>query len=109
MGKVFLQIVEKTESISPLILAKNIGFLVKTVPFADKKAESHLNKAIQIAEEIDDKSHLGPVYLDLGLLHKTKKRTEQAKKCISKAIEIFEQCEAEGYLQQAKDALQSLG
>jgi tetratricopeptide (TPR) repeat protein len=108
MGKVFLQIVEKTESISPLILAKNIGFLVKNVPFADKKADSHLNEAIQIAKEIDDKSHLGPAYLDLGLLHKAKKRTDQAKECITKAIELFEQCEAEVFLQQAKETFAAL-
>jgi tetratricopeptide (TPR) repeat protein len=109
MGKMFLQIVQRAERISPLILAKNIGFILKNVPFAYKKAESHLNKAIQVAENIGAKGYLGCAYLDLGLLHKTKKRIDQAKECISKAVDLFEQCEAEVYLQQAKEALASLG
>jgi hypothetical protein len=44
----------------------------------------------------------------LGLLHKAKGRLEQAKECISEAIQIFEQTEAEGFLKQAKEALASL-
>jgi hypothetical protein len=47
-------------------------------------------------------------YLDLGLLHRTKGRTGQARKCISEAIQIFEQTEAEGFLKQAKEALASV-
>jgi len=109
IGKIYSQIVEGEGSISPLSIAKNIGFLVKNVPFADKKAESHFNKAIEVAKEIGAKSLLGPLYLDLGLLHKAKKRTDKARKCLSEAIQIFEQCEAEVYLKQAKEALTSLG
>jgi len=42
------------------------------------------------------------------LLHSLKGKTEQAKKCLSEAIQIFEQNEAEGFLKQAKEALASL-
>jgi len=108
IGKIYSQIVEGAGPISPLSIAKNIGFLVKNVPFADKKAESHFNKAIEVAKEIGAKSLLGPLYLDLGLLHKAKKRTDKARECLSEAIQIFEQCEAEVYLKQAKEVLGSL-
>jgi len=108
LGKIYSQIVEGSSSISPLNIAKNIGFLVKNLPFADKKANSHFNKAIEIAKEIAAKSISGPAYLDLGLLHKAKKREDLAKECISKAIEFFEQCEADAYLKQAHEALESL-
>ena len=37
-----------------------------------------------------------------------KGKTEQAKKCLSEAIQIFEQTEAEGFLKQAKEALAAL-
>jgi hypothetical protein len=47
-------------------------------------------------------------YLDLGLLHRMKGKTEQAKKCLSEAVQIFEQSEAEGFLKQAKEAFNSL-
>ena len=107
LGKVYSQIAAgPTPAFS--IMARNIGFLVRNVPFAAKKAEEHFNKTIEVAKEIGAKGILGQVYLDLGLLYKAKKRTEQAMKCISEAINVFEQCEAEIYLKQAKEALASL-
>ena len=86
---------------------KNIGFLVKNVPFAGKKAEDHFSKAIEVAKEIGAKGFQGLACFNLGLLHKAKKRTEQARKCITEAVQLYEQCEAETYLKQAKEALAS--
>ena len=109
LGKVYLHIVQKETPISLSIVAKNIGFLVKNVPFASKKAEKHFKKAIEVAEAIGAKGWLGVAYLDLGLLHKAKRKKDKARECISTAIQYFEQCEAEIYLRQAKDALASMG
>ncbi len=36
----------------------HIGFLVRNVPFAGKKAEDHFNKVIEISREIGAKSVL---------------------------------------------------
>jgi len=107
LGKIYLQILEGP-SPSLSIVIKNIGFLIKNVPFAGRKAEYHLKKAIEAAKEIGAKGVLGQAYLDLGLLHKIKRRNEKARECISEAIKIFEQCEAEVYFKQAKEALASL-
>jgi tetratricopeptide (TPR) repeat protein len=63
---------------------------------------------IGVAKEIGAKGVLGQAYLNLGLLHRAKGRTEQAQKCILDAIELFEQCEVEAFLKQAKEALGSL-
>ena len=41
------------------IMAKNIGFLVRNVPFATKNAEEHFRKAIEIFKEIGAKGFLG--------------------------------------------------
>jgi class 3 adenylate cyclase len=108
MGKVYLEMVQGSGPISPLIVLKNIGFLLRNVPFAAKKSEAHLNKAIEIAGEIGAKTILAQANFDLGLLHKAKKRNDKAKQCISEAIKIFEQCEAEILLKQAKEAFASL-
>jgi class 3 adenylate cyclase/tetratricopeptide (TPR) repeat protein len=109
LGKVFLNIVERAAPTSISTMARNIGFLIKSVPFASKKAEEHFNRAIEVAKEIGAKRTMGEAYLDLGLLYRTKGKTEQAKKCISEAIQIFEQTEADRLLRQAKEALVSLG
>jgi tetratricopeptide (TPR) repeat protein len=108
LGKVYSQIVEGAKPISLSTMVKNIGFLIKNVPFASKKAEEHFNRAIEVAKEIGAKGTMGRAYLDLGLLYRIKGKTEQAKKCISEAIQIFEQTEAGGFLKQAKEALASL-
>jgi tetratricopeptide (TPR) repeat protein len=90
------------------IMAKNIGFLVKNVPFANKKAEKHFNQAIELFKEIGMKGFLGQAYLSLGRLYKASKRTDQARQCILEAINLFQECEAEVYLKQANEALDSL-
>ena len=89
-------------------MAKNIGFFVKNIPFAGKKAEEHFNKAIEVIKEVGAKGFLGSVYLDMGLFYKDRKRTDQAREYISKAIQVFEECEAEVYLAQANEVFESL-
>jgi hypothetical protein len=108
LGKIYLQIVEGNNRPSFSILARNIGFMVKNVPSAGKKAEDHFKRAIEIAKNTGTLRWMAMAYLDLGFLHKTKKRTQQARVCIAKAVDLFEQCEAEVYLQQAKEALATL-
>jgi len=90
-------------------MARNIGFLAKNVPFAGKKAEEHFHKSIEVAREAGAKGILATAYLDLGLLHKAKKRTDQARECLTEAIKIFEENQGQVYLKQAKEALASLG
>ena len=108
LGKVYLQIGDKPGPPSLTVMAKNVGFLMKTIPFAAKRAEEHFKKAIEVAKEIGSPGLLGQSYLNLGLLCKAKKRTENAKEYISAAIKLFEECEAEGFLKQAREEMESL-
>ena len=107
LGEVNLQIATGPKP-SLSIMAKNIGFLAKNVPFATKKAEEHFNKAIDLSKEIGMNGYLGQTYLSLGLLYKASRRADQARQCILKAIDIFRECEAEGWIKQANEALDSL-
>lgn len=93
LGSVYLQIVQGEGEISP----------------AAKKAEGHFNKAIEVAKQIGAKCTLGMAYLDLGLLHRARGQKDQARRCISTAIQVFEECEAETRLKHAREALESLG
>ena len=108
LGKIYFQISTGEGPISLSTIIKNAGFLLKTIPVASTRAEFHFNKAIETASEIGAKGVLAQAYLDLGLLHKAKKRKDQAKKCISDAVQLFEQCKADVYLKQANEALESL-
>ncbi len=108
MGKVYSQIVEGRAPITLPAMAKNIGFLVKDVPFAGKRAEDHFTQSITVAKEIGAKGVLGMAYFDLGRLHGAKGKGNQARKCICQAIQLFEQCGAETYLRQAGEMLENL-
>jgi tetratricopeptide (TPR) repeat protein len=88
---------------------RNLGFVVKNLPFARGKAEQHLQRAIELADEIGARVISSQAYFDLALLHKSRKRPERAKECLSEAIAIFEECGASVYLKQAKQTLVSLG
>jgi tetratricopeptide (TPR) repeat protein len=109
LGQVYLQIVEKTAPVSLTTMAKNVGFILKNVPSAGKKAEDHFNKAIEAAKEIGAKGTLGQAYLDLGRLHKAKGRSDQARECFIAAVEMLEECQSQVFLKQAKEALTSSG
>ena len=108
-GRVYLRLIQRAGPKSFTFLFRNIGFLLKNIPFARKKAEDHFNKSIEVAKEIGAKGVLGQAYLGLGILYKAKKRKDRARECFSEAIRIFEQCEAEIFLKQAKEAMVSLG
>jgi class 3 adenylate cyclase/tetratricopeptide (TPR) repeat protein len=107
LGEVNLQIATGPKP-ALSVMAKNVGFLIKSVPFATKKAEEHFNKAIELLKEIGANGFLGNTYLSLGLLYKSSKRTDQAKQCILEAIDIFRDCGAEANLKQAKEVFDSL-
>jgi len=108
LGKVYLQISQREGSKSLSILFKDIGFLLKNVPFASQKAETHFNKAIEVAKEIGVNGILAEAYLNLGLLQKLKGKTNEARKCILNSIQLYEECEAELYLEEAYEALESI-
>ena len=108
LGTIYLYLVLGEGPKTLPFLAKNIAFLLKSVPHAPEKAAYHLQRVIDAAQKIGAKPMLAQAYLDLGLLHKAKRKTEQAGECINKSIQFFEHCNMDGFLKQAKEALDSL-
>ena len=107
LGRIYVQLVVGSEPPPFSVIINNLDFLIRHLPFARKRAEQHLTIAIELAKEIEAKSVLAQAYLDLGLLYKAKKKPDKAKAYIFEAITIFEQCGAEGFLKQAREALES--
>jgi class 3 adenylate cyclase/tetratricopeptide (TPR) repeat protein len=109
LGKLYLEIVEGSSPVSLATIVKNIGFLVKNMPFAKRKAELCFRKAIKAAEEIEAYGLIGPAYLDLGLLYRMSRNEEKARDCLAQAAQYFERCGASTYLKKTKEALAGLG
>ena len=111
LGKMYMQMVVRGKPTLPVttsLIVKNLGVFIINLPFAGKKAEAHLNQAIALEREMGANHLLGLACLDLAILHKARKRRSKARECLSEAITLFEQCEAEAFLQQAKEELASL-
>jgi class 3 adenylate cyclase/tetratricopeptide (TPR) repeat protein len=108
LGKVFSLIATGPKP-SFSVMTKNIRFLTKNVPFASRKAVEHFSRAIEVSRVIGQKSALCQAYMDLGFFHKWNKETEQAKECLKAAIEILEKGGPSPNLEQAGEALASLG
>ena len=105
LGNVYLRMAQRKGSTNFSILARNLGFFMLNILVAGRKAEEYLNKSVEVARQIGAIALLGQAYLGLGLLNKTKGKTDEAKRHFSEAIEAFERCGAEGYLMQAREAL----
>jgi hypothetical protein len=67
-----------------------------------QKLKNTTTKQLSRRKRVGDRGTFGRCYLDLGILHRAKKRLDRVRKCLFKAIEIFEETEAEVYLKQAK-------
>ena len=107
LGNVYLQLVASPEPPKFSVIINNLGFLIRHLPFAAKKAEQHLTTAIEMAKDMGANFTLAQAYLDLGRLYKAKKKPDQAKAYLSKAITIFKQCRAKALLKQAQEVLES--
>jgi predicted ATPase/class 3 adenylate cyclase len=108
IGQVYLLFVNRSAPLSISVLAKNIGFLLKNMPSAAKKAEDCFKKAIAVADEIGSNAVLGKACLNLGLLYKTKGRHNEAKESVLRAIQAFEDGGLENSLKEAKAMLASV-
>lgn len=109
MGKIYLKMAQGEGDKSLSLLAKNIGFFIKTIPFVKQKAEEHLGEAINVARKIGAKGFLGQAYVDMGELFKIKGENGEARKYIADAIQLFEECENDFFLKQARETLAALG
>ncbi len=108
IGKIYLEIIQKTKPISILTMLKNIGFIIQNVPTAFKKAIYWYSKTIEIAEETGAIGIKAQALLDLGSIYRIKKQNQKAKEHLEKAIEIFEEVGAYTFLKQAKQELDLL-
>jgi len=108
LGNVYLRMDQRKGSTNFSILARNLGFIMRNILVAGRKAEEYLKKSVEVASQIGAMGLLGQASLGLGLLYKTEGKTYEAKKYISEAIEAFEKCGSEGYLKQAREEFASL-
>ena len=107
-GNIYLKMARREGSTNLSFLVKNLGFIMRNTLVAGRKAEEYLKKSAEVARQIGAIGILGQAFLGLGLLYKTRGKTDEAKKYFSEAIEAFEKSGADGYLKQAREGLAML-
>lgn len=108
LGRFYLSLVLRQGKWDFRSVIKNAGFLLRTLPMASRLAERYLREAIDIGTQIGTRLRLAQACLDLGLLYRHKKRFNDARDYIARSIDLFDRCNADMLLAQARAALDDL-
>ena len=108
IARVYLKIVKGENPVPFSTLIKNPGFIIQHAPFAAKRAERYLIKAIAYGETVGATGLVAQAHLELGVFYKLKKRYQEARQPLEEAILVFEETGAHAFLKQAQAELASL-
>jgi class 3 adenylate cyclase/tetratricopeptide (TPR) repeat protein len=103
LGEIYQALIRREAKLPFIACLRNLGFLIRTLPFAGKKAETHYLKAAELATQIDSKGMLGQAYFGLGRLYRFRGMHQKAMESIDRAIGIFQACHAEDFLHLAEE------
>jgi class 3 adenylate cyclase/tetratricopeptide (TPR) repeat protein len=106
-GKVYLQMAIGDPP-PPVVMVKNLGFLVRHRPFAARRAETLIGQTAAFHWEKGSRGHLAQGLLDLASLHKAKRRKAKVIACLEEAEVLFEQVGADAFQQQIRELLAEL-
>ncbi len=79
LGETYLQIAISEEKPPLAVMARNLPFLLRTLPFAKQKSRRCLERALDEFRRLDGPSFIARCLFDLGLLDKAGKRTDAAR------------------------------
>ncbi|PKN30100.1 MAG: hypothetical protein CVU64_05020 [Deltaproteobacteria bacterium HGW-Deltaproteobacteria-21] len=108
LGQFYLQVATRSGETNLPLMLKNLPFLIAKFPASAKRAKQHFLNCIDLSEKIGARALSGEAYFNLGLLHKSRGRKEEARQAFSEAIRRFEQGNLKGSLQQAREAIVSV-
>ncbi|MEJ2672512.1 MAG: adenylate/guanylate cyclase domain-containing protein [Deltaproteobacteria bacterium] len=108
-SEIYFQMANRARHFELWAVVKNLGFVLKEVPFAKRKAKAYLKEIIQVGREVGAKGFVqGHALLNLGLLYQQNGRKEQAKECLKEAEGILSHCSSETCSQIVRQALGTL-
>ena len=109
IAETYFRIAMREGAIDLIDVMKNIGFFFTKLPLARRRAESYLNKIIDVGLEVESQAFVhGQALLNLGFLHRLNKKPLLARECFIKSIQILKHCSPTTSLQKAQDALASV-
>jgi len=109
LGRICLCIAERKTSLPPLMILKNLPFMIRTIPIARRKAAFQLKRAIIICSTRKALNQQGQSSLDLVNLYHMQGRKAQARELLESTIFLFGKCNAAGFIQITRKALDRVG
>lgn len=85
LGEIYLKMALGEDKPPTAVLLRNVGFLLRMLPFAAAKARRHLETAVALCREYDMPALLSWSLLDLGRLQVARKRHAEARACLDEA------------------------
>jgi len=108
LGEVFFTMAYGGDKPPFAVVLKNLGFLLRTMPFATSKSRRHLEIVEQSSRKYEIPSLLAWALMDLGLLAQAKKRTAEARTYLEEAYEIADSVDAFAIAEKSKAVLKDL-
>lgn len=108
LGETYLQIALGGETPPLSVMLANFPFLLRTLPFAKKKARHYLQKALNGFIALDAPSFAARCHYLLGLLEKAAKQSSQARTSFQEARDIAASVAASNIVADADKALAEL-
>ena len=108
LGEMYLQMILREQPVPTDILLRNLGFALRTLPVAGRKARRHLEEAIRMARAAAIPAVLARSLLDLGRLCQTKRRWREARTHLDEARQIAETLESPRLTARIRAAIESL-
>jgi len=108
LGDVYRQLGSGEGKASLGMLARNVGFLLRTIPVAGRRAEQYLTQAVEGAERIGARGFGAMTHVSLGKLAVTRKQPGKARGHFLSALALQEQCGAATLAKETRAALAQL-
>ena len=108
LATIYADLTRNPKGLGPITVVKNLRAIFNALPFTGARALDNFEVLTEMTRDIGANGALGRAYLHWGHLLKERGQVDRAGQCYIEAAKFFEQCEADGYLKQANEAMGSV-
>jgi tetratricopeptide (TPR) repeat protein len=108
LGGIFLEMATGEEKPPLSVMRRNLWFLLRTLPFALRRARRHLESALHVYRQYDMPALQAWALMDLGRLHAARKHAADARACLDEALPLARSVEVPGLIERINRALAAL-
>lgn len=108
LGEIYLEIARGSQKPPLAVIFKNLGFILRTLPFAKAKARRHLEMSLAESRKYDLPSFIARLQFDLGQLDLMQKKPAAAREKFTEAREQAVRAEAEALRELIDQAIAAL-